>query len=87
MKGMLQIKTTKNIQKWRVKDYGIIANCRIIICLEGIQKRGKRMKRRFKKHNRGCNGKVVMISKDASGNKYQCNKCESETIKRKKTGG
>jgi len=45
------------------------------------------MKRRFKKHNNGCNGKFVLINKDASGNKYQCNKCEFEIIKRKKTGG
>jgi len=44
------------------------------------------MKRRFKKHNNGCNGKLVLEDKNVSGNEYRCNKCKSKTIKRKKTG-
>ena len=44
------------------------------------------MKRRFKKHNNGCNGKLILEGRGASVNEYRCNKCKSKIMKYKQRG-
>lgn len=42
------------------------------------------MQNKWKKHNSGCNGKIVLETKGNFQNEYRCQKCKSKIVKYKK---
>jgi len=42
------------------------------------------MQKNWKKHNNGCNGKIVLKSRGNFQNEYQCKKCNTKIVKYKK---